>query len=207
MVWTRSPFSSLKSLGQHLTRTGKKKNINLFLSFSAVTNIINWMEKSALSNLVSLLRPNMLEFHSYLAEVEKKKAIKMTRSSFSIFTSHTNCRFTFLLNTRFFYWHFFTTPEFFGRVCSWKFCRVGRHSRTWKKKTATKAIKITLEERKKEFDRAGIYTTGQNLAEKMLCCFNFLASRKKIMEKKVPPLFRLFQIPGNLYFYPFLICA
>ena len=51
MVWAHSAYPSLK---QQLTKHGNK-TLNLFPSFSAVTNIESWRVKSALSNEVSLI--------------------------------------------------------------------------------------------------------------------------------------------------------
>ena len=56
MVWTCSAYPCLKPRGQQLTKMERKKIIIICPSFSAVTNINSWRVKSALSNVVSLVR-------------------------------------------------------------------------------------------------------------------------------------------------------
>ena len=69
MVWKRSVCPRLKSREQELTKKGKKKIINIALSF---TSINNWRVKSAHSN-VSPLGLTLFEGGKQGAQEEEEK--------------------------------------------------------------------------------------------------------------------------------------
>ena len=55
MIRARSAYPSLNLCVQQVTKYGKKKNINILLSFSAATNINSYRMQLSLSNVVSLI--------------------------------------------------------------------------------------------------------------------------------------------------------